>query len=198
MINEKRLSSMDVKNQSKMVHEILIQKMLNEMEDLSDSYGIDQEVLKSIDISLFVNHLAKVKWKGGKTRFVKLFEKELNAMIDNGDLTFEEVGLLTYLASKFTGYEDNILRVNEEYASKQMLIDTLKEITKGQSKSSDSYFKRILSNLEKKQAILSMENPTNKRKKIYYLSPLLFYKGQYMDKAVKDALIKKINELQFD
>lgn len=195
MLNEKKLSNIDVKNQSKMVHEILVQKMLNEIEDMSDTYGIDNEVLRSIDFSLFVTHLERIKWKGGKTRFVKLFEKELNAMIDNGDLTFEEVGLLTYLASKFTEYEDNILRVNDEYASKQMLIDALKEVTKGQSKSSDSYFKRILSTLEKKQAILSMENPINKRKKIYYLSPLLFYKGQYMDKSVKDALIKRINEL---
>lgn len=195
LINENKLSTIEVENQSKIIREIILNNVRNEINELSDKYGIDQRVVDGMEYNVYLNSTDKVSWKGGKTRFTKIFEKELNAMVDNQDLTFEEVGILTYLASKFTGFEDNILKINDEYASKQMLIDALKEVSKGQSKSSDSYFKRILSSLEKKKVILSIDNPSNKRKKIYYLSPFLFYKGQQMDKSVKESLLKKLDEM---
>lgn len=194
MITNKKFTNVEIENNSKMIREIILNNITTELEEMSDKYGIDKEILDSIELSLYLTHTDKVIWQGGKTRFVKVFEKGLNEMVDNQDLTFEEVGILTYIASKYTNYEDNIIRVEDEYASKQMLIGVLKEVTKGQSRSSDSHFKRLLSSLEKKKAILSIENPTNKRKKIYYLSPILFYKGQYIDKTVKEALIKKLNE----
>lgn len=195
MINEKKYSTIDVANQSKLIHEILLQKVINEIKEMPDTYEINEDIAKGIEFSLYVTHSDRVLWKSTKTRFMKVYEKELTQMIDNKDLTFEEVGLLTYISSKFTGYEDNIIKIDDEYASKQMLIDELMKITAGLPRSSNSHYERLLLSLEKKKAIISMKNPNNKRKKIYYISPLLFYKGQYMDKSVKEELITRLKEL---
>lgn len=194
----------DKQNQAKLIREILMTKMGNEMLQLEDGYGIDAEIIESINVKLFVDHNQKVLWKAGNTTFVKLFDKEVCRLVKSGVASFEEMGILTYLASEYTGHEDNYLRKDGEYLTKKKLIKDLHNETKDNPNSSESYYKKKLLDLEKKNLILSEPHPKDKRNRVLYLSPYLFYRGRFMDSKVKVALlnitktihndIKKLNE----
>lgn len=191
----KQTNTLDIQNNARIVHELMVHDLQSKLAEYSDAYNIPEEVVKGLEFSLYVKHSDRVLWKGGRTRFAKIFEKGLDEIMNDGLLTFEELGLVTFLATKHTEYEDNIIRINGEYASKQDLVDLFKEKSKNQaSRNSDSYFKKVVSSLEKKKLLLSIPNPDNKRKKIYYISPVIFYKGQYIDKSVMDAIADKIRE----
>lgn len=194
----------DLQNTSKLVHEILMTKLKNEITQLEDGYGIDADLIEGLSMKLFVDHNKKVLWKSTKTRFTKAYDKEVNRLIKENVATFEDIGLLLYLATNYTGHEDNYLRKDGEYISKKELIEDLHTETKANSRSSQSYYKKKILELEKKGLILSDSHPKDKRNKVFYLSPQLFYKGKYMDNKVKDTLlnmtkiihddIKKLNE----
>lgn len=194
----------DKQNQAKLVREILMAKMGNEMLQLEDGYGIPAEIIESINIKLFVDHNQKVLWKAGRTTFVKLFDKEVSRLIKTGVASFEEMGILTFLASEYTGHEDNYLRKDGEFLTKKKLIKELHNATKDNTNSSESYYKKKLLELEKKNLILSETHPKDKRNRVLYLTPYLFYRGKFMDSKVKSTLlnitktihndIKKLNE----
>jgi hypothetical protein len=110
-------------------------------------------------------------------------------LVKTGVATFEEMGILTYLASEYTGHEDNYLRKDGEYLTKKKLIKDLHIQTKDNPNSSESYYKKKLLELEKKNLILSEPHPKDKRNRLLYLSPYLFYRGRFMDSKVKTTLL---------
>lgn len=183
--------TVDLQNTAKLVRDILTVKMKNELCDLEDNYGIDEELLEGLSMKLFVDQTKKVLWKSSKTKFTKAYEKEVNKLIQDNIATFEDLGLLLYLSTNYTTYEDNYIRGTEgEFLTKKELIEDLHNKTKLNARSSQSYYKKKLSELEKKNLILSEPHPTDKRNKVFYLSPQLFYKGKYMDDKVKQKLIQ--------
>lgn len=194
----------ELQNVAKLVREILMTKMTNELSELEDGYGIDADLIEGLSMKLFVDHNKKVLWKSTNTRFTKAYEKEVNRLIKDNVASFEDIGLLLYLSTNYTNYEDNYLRKDDEYITKKELIEDLHKETQSNSRSSQSYYKKKILELEKKNLILSEPHPKDKRNKVFYLSPQLFYKGKYMDSKVKERLleitknihqdIKKLNE----
>lgn len=194
----------DLQNVSKVVREILMTKLINEMNQLEDGYGIDADLIERLSLKLFVDHSKKVVWKSTKSRFTKAYDKEVNRLIKDNVATFEDIGLLLFLATNYTEHEDNYLKLDGEYITKKELIEDLHKQTKDNSRSSISYYKKKILELEKKNLILSESHPKDRRNKVFYLSPQLFYKGKYMDSKVKNTLlnisktvhdeIKKMNE----
>jgi DNA-binding MarR family transcriptional regulator len=194
----------DKQNEAKLIRDILMTKINNELPDLEDAYGISADTLEGLGVNLFVNHNKKVLWKAGKTKFVKAFEEEVVNLIDEDKLSFEELGLLLYLAAKYTGHEDNYLRKEGIYLTKKKLIEDIHNSKKSNGNLSESYYVRKIIALEKKNLILSEPHPKDKRNKVFYLSPYLFYKGKFMDNKVKESLltimksvhqeIKKLND----
>lgn len=183
---------------------IFTTKIKNELPNLEDDYGISSDTLETIGFSLYVNDYKKVLWKAGRTKFIKAFEEEVINLIDEDTLSFEELGLLLYLAAKYTGHEDNYLRKDGNYLTKKKLIEDIHNSKKSKENLSESYYVRKILALEKKNLILSEPHPKDKRNKVFYLSPYLFYKGKYIDGKVKKSLlnivksvhqeIKKMNE----
>lgn len=188
----------DLQNVAKLVREILMTRMINELGELEDGYGIDAELLEGLSMKLFVDHNKKVVWKSTKTRFTKAYDKEVNRLIKDNVATFEDLGLLLYLATNYTGHEDNYLRKDDMYITKKELIEDLHNETKDNSRSSISYYKKKILELEKKNLILSEPHPNDKRNKVFYLSPQLFYKGKYMDSKVKDKLLTMTKSIHDD
>jgi hypothetical protein len=180
----------DKQNQAKLVQEILSKYVSGHMNELEDGYGIPYEVIEKLTVGIYVNNNNKVLWKAGKTKFVKTFEKEVSRLVKSAITSFEEMGLLTYLASEYTSHEDNYLKKDGEYLTKKELINNLHNDTKDHSKSSISYYKKIILELEKKNLILSEPHPKDKRNKVFYLSPYLFYRGKYIDSYAKGKLLE--------
>lgn len=188
-------SAGEKQNTAKLIREILINRMGNELTELEDGYGIPADIIESVNIQLFVDHKQKVLWKAGRTKFVKVFDKEVCRLIKTGVTSFEEMGLLTYLASEYTEHEDNYLRKDGEYLTKKKLIEDLHIQTKANPNSSESYYKKKLIELEKKNLLLSEPHPKDKRNKVLYLSPYLFYRGKYIDNKAKKALLSITNTI---
>jgi DNA-binding MarR family transcriptional regulator len=195
----------NLQNTAKIVREILITQLGNQVNELEDGYGIDADVIERLSMKLFVDVDRKVLWKSTKTKFTKAYDKEVNRLIQENIITFEDLGLLLFLATNYTQHEDNYLRDKDgKYITKTELIEDLHEQTKNNSRSSVSYYKKKIIELEKKNLILSESHPKDKRNKVFYLSPQLFYKGKYIDDNVKKSLInitktihnniKKLNE----
>lgn len=194
----------DKQNIAKLVQEIFITKLKNEMSELEDGYDIPPDIVEELTLNLYVNYNKKSLWKAGKTRFTKAFDKEVTNMIQNNIASFEDLGILLYLATTYTGHEDNYLKKDGEYLSKKQLIEEIHNDTKNNSRTSISYLQKKFCELEKKYLILSEPHPTDRRNKVFYLSPHLFYKGKYMDDKVKRVLLsvaktvhtelKRINE----
>lgn len=194
----------DKQNEALMVREILMRKIGDEMNEISDAYGISPELIEELTLKVFVNHTQKSLWKAGRTKFVKIFDNEAINLIDEDIIDFDDLGFLTYLASKYTNMEDNYLRKDGIYLTKKELIADMMTIKKYKNKSPESYLKKKILQLEKKNLILSEQHPTDRRNKVFYLSPYLFYRGKYIDDKAKKALlnitkiahaeIKKLNE----
>jgi hypothetical protein len=180
----------DKQNEALLVREILLKRIGSEVNDLSDAYGISQELIEEMTFSIFVNHTKKSLWKAGKTKFVKIFDNEAINLIDEDIIDFDDLGFLTYLASKYTNMEDNYLRKDGNYLTKKELIADMMTIKKYKNKSPESYLKKKIRELEKKNLILSEQHPTDRRNKVFYLSPYLFYRGKYIDDKAKKALLK--------
>lgn len=104
------MNNRDDRNIIKMIHEILSRAVGNELRDMKDGYGVPQEILDRVAITLYAKDESMKSWKGGKTKFVKIFEKESLMLLKSNKINFNELGFLTFLALSFTNYEDNVLR----------------------------------------------------------------------------------------
>lgn len=173
----------------RIIRHILNTALQNEINELADKYDIPPEVLEGIIVNLYVKDNTKTTWKGGKTKFVKAFVEEVIMLIEKDELDWEDLGFLLYLSAKFTNYEDNILR-NEDgfYISQKEIINIIH--TNKKKNSSKQYISRKLRDLENKKLLFATKNPKNKREKIYYLTPHLFYKGKLIDDNMKNNLLK--------
>jgi Holliday junction resolvase-like predicted endonuclease len=150
------------------------------------------------------------------------FNKEyINGIVDNEKVSWDEMGLIIYIASKFTTHKDNYLRNNGNYLTKNNLMDTIHTIKEyGNNSLSKSYLKKKILSLEKKNIILSESHPVDKRNKIFYLNPCLFNddpllnnhsnidknenikpdkfykKSEFLEKDLENILIKDLNVIE--
>jgi hypothetical protein len=182
------LQNYNQNNKTMLVYEILNTTLRNELVEISDKYGIPIEDLEGLAISLFVKDNSKQIWKGGKTRFVKAFVKEVIVLIEENEIDWDDLGFLLYLSAKFTNYEDNVLRKeNNEYITQTELIEEIHH--KKKKKSSPSAIGRKIRDLTNKKLLFSKPHPEDKKAKVFYLTPHLFYKGKLIDAKMKESLI---------
>lgn len=171
---------------ARMVHEIINSRLKEEMEELSDKYGIPPERIEKIAVSLYVQDMSKSQWKSSKAKFVKIYEKEVEQLFDTDQLDWRELGFLTFLSVKFTTYEDNALRNKDgSYCTQKDIIAV--------AKSTKPTVSKLMNDLIKKKIIFQRKHPTVLNGKCYFLSPYLFYRGKMIDTALKEKL-KEMNE----
>lgn len=175
---------------ARMVREIILNKIATEMEEISDKYCIPQEKVEQIAISLYVNDASKSQWKSSKARFIKIYEKEIEMLLDNGAINFQEMGFMVFLSLKFTTYEDNTLRNGDgSYCTQKDIVEV--------SKMTKPTVSRILKGLIQKKLIFEKKHDTVVNAKRYMISPYIFYKGKMMDNKLKEKL-KELNQLFVD
>ena len=119
------LTNTDLSNASKDIKNILSHELKTAIDELGDKYDFDNNTIESLSYSLYVSHNSKVQFKTGKTKFTKAYEKSVVKLIDESDLSFEDLGFLMYLSAKLTSHEDNYLRIDGELASKNEIIEYL-------------------------------------------------------------------------
>lgn len=170
---------------ARMVHEIIIAKIKDELGELSDKYGIPVEDVEKVAIKLYVQDISKTQWKSSKAKFMKLYEKELEMLFDNEIINFQELGFMVFLALKFTQYEDNTLRNPDGSNCTQKDIIKISGMTK-------PTISRLLKGLIDKKLIFEKKHDTIKNGKRYMITPYIFYKGKMMDSKLKS----KFKDLQ--
>ncbi|PLR72342.1 MarR family transcriptional regulator [Bacillus sp. UMB0728] len=175
---------------ARMVHEIIIARVKDEMNEMSDKYGIPVEDVEKVAINLYVKDMSKSQWKSSKARFIKLYEKELEMLFDNGVINFQELGFMVFLALKLTQYEDNTLRNPDGSNCTQKDIVAIS----GMSKPTVS---RLLKGLIEKKLIFEKQHDTVNNAKRYMVTPYIFYKGKMMDTKLKGKF-KELNQLFTD
>lgn len=175
---------------ARMVHEIIIAKIKEEMDEMSDKYGVPVEDVEKIAINLYVKDVSKSQWKSSKARFIKLYEKELEMLFDNGVINFQELGFMVFLALKFTQYEDNTLRNPDGSNCTQKDIISIS----GMSKPTVS---RLIKGLIEKKLIFEKQHDTVLNAKRYMITPYIFYKGKMMDTKLKGKF-KELNQIFTD
>lgn len=175
---------------ARMVREIILAKITTELEEMSDKYCIPQEKIEQIAVSLYVNDASKSQWKSSKARFIKIYEKEIEMLFDNGVINFNEMGFMVFLSLKFTTYEDNTLR-NEDgsYCTQKNIIEI--------SKMTKPTVSRLMKGLIQKKLIFEKKHDTIVNAKRYMISPYIFYKGKMMDNKLKEKL-RELNQLFVD
>lgn len=163
------------------------------LQQITDGY-FPEEIIENIMVSTFVKDLSKVLWKSTKSKFTKLYKKELLRIVNDKLLNDRQLGQLTKL-SLCIRYEDNILRnPDDSYMSQKDIIEFLD--------TSKTRVYELLKVLKANQLIYDSPNPKNKNYSIYYLTPELFYEGAVIHKSIKDSLLKLSehvkNELKFN
>ena len=174
-------------NVSMMIREIIIMKLKSELDEISDKYDIPIEKVENLAIRLYVSDTSKSQWKSTKTKFIKLFEKEIKILFDKKVISFQELGFLTFLGIYFTTFEDNSLR-NED-GTKCTQTDIVKLC--GMSKGTVS---KIMKKLIDKKLIFERKHKEVLNAKEYYISPYILYRGVKMDNKIKN----KLNEIKED
>ncbi|MED1863202.1 MarR family transcriptional regulator [Fictibacillus nanhaiensis] len=175
---------------ARMVHEIVLSKMKEELSEISDKYDIPVEDIEKLAISLYVKDVSKSQWKSSNARFIKLYEKEVELLFDNGIINFSEMGFMVFLSLKFTTYEDNTLRNKDGSLCTQKDIIDLSGMTK-------PTVSRTLKGLIEKKLIFEKKHDQVKNGKKYMISPYIFYKGRLMDRNLKQKF-QGLNQLFVD
>jgi hypothetical protein len=155
------------------VQELGHNEAVNTVKDFLDNQGID---LDGLELRFIVKDVSKVKWKP-KSEFVKIFIKELEKL-DNKVITFEMLGILTFL-TPYINYEDNTL-INKDgsYMNQNDIINL--------SGLSRKKVNHILNVLIENEIIFAMKQTEDKRKSKYLVNPKIFYKGQKIDRNLKE------------
>jgi DNA-binding MarR family transcriptional regulator len=164
------------------VQKILSHDMMEKLKEIAEAYDLPEEELEYLMLSLFVKDTSKVLWKGTKTKFVKVYDKELNRIVSENILNDRQLGTLLRL-SQYIRYEDNILRNSDDtYMSQKDMKEHLNV--------SKSTVNELLKVLKANNMIFTATNPENRSKTIYYLTPELFYRGQFIHQKIKNSLIE--------
>lgn len=152
------------------------------------------ELLDKLKLEIKADIVGKARWKSTKTKFVKIYTKELSRLRSEGLIDYTLLGIATELTT-FTNYEDNVLRNDKGKPLGQ------KEIAK-EIGMPESTLKRHFKKLFDIGIIMKKQNPKNKSKNIYYLNPELFYMGVLIDSDLKQMIKEyhnnKIEELKVE
>lgn len=128
----------------------------------------------NFDVSTYVKNKSNKVFKGGNTKFMKVFDKEIKMLYENDIINVKDLGFLTLIGIYFTGYEDNILRnSNGNPCTQKDIIETLK--------TAKSTLSPALKKLVDKQIIFEIDHPEVVNGKAYYLNPMIFYRGTLME-----------------
>lgn len=189
----KTINDGGMNNLAKDLHRILVYEFGNSIEEISEKYDIPKEALESMSYSVYVNNNDKIVFKGGKTNFSKLYTEGVKRLMKEGIVTISDMGFMTVLSSFFTSIEDNFLRIDDKLVGKNELIKfIISELGLGESESS---LRRKFKSLEDKGLLMVYNHPTEKQKKIYYLTPLLFYKGKNIEAKTLKTLMSAYREI---
>lgn len=161
---------------------VLIQQMqevgqrigTNAVKDHLDSYGIN---IEGVELGFYVKDTSKVKWKAN-AKFTKLFDTELNRIMSKNILTVEMLGLLTLL-TPYLNYEDNSL-INKD--GSYLNMNDIMELTGWGKKKVNQMLTVLIEN----EIMYTEKQKEDKRKNKYSINPNLFYKGQKIDRDIKE------------
>jgi hypothetical protein len=171
---------------AKMLQQSLLIRVGDELEEFPDKYGIDKEDLEDIEVTMYVKQKNQEAHKGGRTKFMKIYETETKLLFENKVVDFKEFGFLTFLGALFTSYEDNVLKMKDGTPCTQKDII----LASGMSRSSVS---PLLTRLIQKNLIFETVNSEVANGKMYLLNPMLFYKGTLMTRKKKE-IYKQIEQ----
>lgn len=171
---------------AKMLQKSLLLRVGDELEEFPDKYGIDKEDLEDIEVTMYVKQKNQELHKGGRTKFMKVYETETKMLFENKVVDFKEFGFLTFLGTLFTSYEDNVLKLKDGTPCTQ------KDIIEA-SGMSRSAISPLLKSLIDKSLIFETVNSEVANGKMYLLNSMLFYKGTLMTRKKKE-IYKQIEQ----
>jgi len=135
--------------------------------------------INGYNLKVIFEDTSKIKWKSSKTHFTKMYDNTIKEMVGMKIVDLTELGLLTLLAS-YTDYENNELKLDEDIYLTQKDIIKLSGLSK-------TKIINMLSKFIECKFIFTKRHPKDFRKNIYYLNPELFFKGQKIDKEIKEV-----------
>lgn len=184
-------SKKDLTPTAKMLQEILVTQTGNEMEEFPEKYGLDEDSLENIEVTIYVKDKNQVEHKGSRAKFMKIYEKETKMLFDNKIVDFKEFGFLTFLGTMFTSYEDNVLKNSDGAPCTQKDIIKASGMTR-------STISSLLKGLIEKQLLFEEVNSEVVNGKMYYLNPMVFYKGVLISpkrkevfRRIEDGILKQ-------
>lgn len=163
----------------KMVQEVLAKNVIREIEEFGEKYGYENFPSQDLEFSLGVKIKNRVDFKGGRTKFMKTFEKEVKMLYEKDIIGFREFGFLSLLGIYFVSYEDNTLRNKDGSLCTQKDIIEKLNITKP---TASALIKKMVS----RSLIFEQEHDEILNAKMYVLNPLVFYKGRLMNRRKKE------------
>ena len=169
------------RNIIKVIHEIISRKIAIELKEMHEAYDLPKEILDTIHATLYIKSNNTQSWKGGNTKFVKIFETECKLLLKHKRIDFRELGFLTFLAITFTNFEDNTLRSSDGTSCTQ------KDII-AESGMSRSVISSMIRDLVKKRLLFERKSHAVPTGKSYFLNPMLFYRGSKMENRQADIL----------
>lgn len=156
-----------------------------ELMNIERVLGIDP---KSV-INLMVKNLVKETEKA--TFPNHLSNNKITSLIEEGVLSFEDLGFVQYLLDEYTEFGDNYIKKDGEYLTKSNLIEDLRSNISPNECNSASYLKKKIAKLEKRSIIMSEPHVDDRRNKVFYISPLLFDTNNSNYKNEDNELNKK-------
>jgi DNA-binding MarR family transcriptional regulator len=161
----------------KKLQEIIMRKVTNNLDDIIEGHDLDINK-EDVAFSLYFSNNSTVELKGGRTKFVKIFDKEVKMLLKNKIINLKEFGFLTYLGMTFTSFEDNILKNTDGSICTQTDIIESSGLSR-------SVVSPMMKKLVEKNLIYEVNHADAHRAKAYYLNPLVFYRGNKIDKKIK-------------
>lgn len=171
---------------AKMLQEMLVKTVQNELEEIPDKYNKEPDELENMEVTIYVKEKERELHKGGRTLFMKVYEKETKLLFKNKVVDFKEFGFLTFLGSLFTSYEDNVLK------NKDGTPMTQKDIVEASGMTRATISPLLKKLIEKKLLVEEIHSEITNGK-MYYLNPMVFYKGTLMSEKRK-AVFKQVEQ----
>jgi hypothetical protein len=145
----------------------------NAVNDFLESHDIEVD---GIQLGFYVKDTSKINWKP-KSKFVKIYGSELTRTMVNKNIDIEMIGFITVL-TPYLNYEDNsLVKPDGTYLNQNDIID----LTGWNRKKVNQTIKILVDN----EILFTELNENDKRNKKYYVDPNLFFRGQKIDKEVK-------------
>lgn len=170
---------MNKREQLKQIQEVFLTIGTNAVKDHLEANDIK---IDEIELNAFVRDTSKVKWKS-KSRFAKVYITELKKVMKNEEITIEMLGFITFLIP-YLDFENNVLiKKDGTYITQNDII--------GLTGWNRSKVNRTLKVLIDNEIMYTKKQENDKRKLKYFINPNLFYKGQKIDKEIKEFYEQK-------